>query len=154
MLTASRILSHVHNPADTITLDETARHRRRIKLTSDNGIAFLLDLPAARLLLHGEGIELEDGRVIEVIAEPEPLYEVRAKNPHHLLQLSWQLGNRHLPTQILQDHLRIRQDHVIREMLLGLGAEVRDVVASFNPEGGAYSNHQDHEHQSQGHHHD
>ena len=154
MLTASRILSHTHNPADTITLDETARHRRRIKLTSDNGIAFLLDLPAARLLLHGEGIELEDGRVIEVIAEPEPLYEVRAKNPHHLLQLSWQLGNRHLPTQILHDHLRIRQDHVIREMLLGLGGEVTEVIASFNPEGGAYGNQHSHEHQSQGHHHD
>lgn len=150
MLTASRILSHTHHPADTITLDETARHRRRIKLTSDNGIAFLLDLPAARLLLHGEGIELDDGRVIEVIAEPEPLYEIRAKNAHHLLQLSWQLGNRHLPTQIVQDHLRIRQDHVIREMLIGLGAEVTEVIASFNPEGGAYGNH--HEHES--HHHD
>ena len=146
MLTANRILSHTHHPADTITLDETARHRRRIKLTSDNGIVFLLDLPSARLLLHGEGIELEDGRVIEVIAEPEPLYEVRAKNPHHLLQLTWQLGNRHLATQILHDHLRIRQDHVIREMLLGLGAEVADVVASFNPEGGAYGNHHSHEH--------
>ena len=152
MLTASRILPHTHHPADTITLDETARHRRRIKLTSDNGIAFLLDLPAARLLLHGEGIELEDGRVIEVIAEPEPLYEVRATNPHHLLQVSWQLGNRHLPTQILHDHLRIRQDHVIREMLLGLGAEVTEVIASFNPEGGAYGNH--HDNQSHGHHHD
>ena len=154
MLTASRILSHTHYPADTITLDETARHRRRIKLTSDNGIAFLLDLPSARLLMHGEGIELEDGRVIEVIAEPEPLYEVRAKNAHHLLQLSWQLGNRHLPTQILQDHLRIRQDHVIREMLLGLGAEVTEVIASFNPEGGAYGNHHDHGTHSHEHHHD
>jgi len=131
MLTASHILSHTHNPADTITLDETARHRRRIKLMSDNGIAFLLDLPAARLLLHGE-----------------------AKNPHHLLQLSWQLGNRHLPTQILHDHLRIRQDHVIHEMLLGLGGEVTEVIASFNPEGGAYGNQHSHEHQSQGHHHD
>jgi len=151
MLIASRILSHTHNPADTITLDETARHRRRIKLTSDNGIAFLLDLPAARLLLHGEGIELEDGRVIEVIAEPEPLYEVRAKDAHQLLQLSWQLGNRHLPTQILKDHMRIRQDHVIREMLLGLGAEVTEVVSSFNPEGGAYGNNHNHKH---GHHHD
>ncbi|MEP3629289.1 MAG: urease accessory protein UreE [Hyphomicrobiales bacterium] len=146
MLTANRILSHTHHPADTITLDETARHRRRIKLTSDNGIAFLLDLPAARLLLHGEGIELEDGRVIEVIAEPEPLYEIRAKDAHHLLQLSWQLGNRHLPTQILQDHLRIRQDHVIRDMLIGLGADVTEIVASFNPEGGAYGNHHGHSH--------
>lgn len=150
MQTAQKILSHVHDPADTITLDETARHRRRMKLVSDNGIEFLLDLVTARLLLHGEGIELDDGRVIEVIAKPEPLYEVWANNPHHLVQLSWQLGNRHLPTQILQDHLRIRRDHVIKKMLVGLGARVVDVVASFDPESGAYSG----KHHAHGHSHD
>ncbi|MEM9277059.1 MAG: urease accessory protein UreE [Pseudomonadota bacterium] len=149
MTTAHYILSHTHHPADTITLDETARHRRRVKMVSDNGIEFLLDLPEARLLRHGEGIELEDGRVIEVVAEPEDLYEVRAKNPHHLLQLSWQLGNRHLPTQILEDRLRIRRDHVIREMLEGLGASVSEITASFDPEGGAYANgHHHHGHGS------
>lgn len=120
-------------------------------MRSDNGIEFLLDLAEARLLRHGEGIELDDGRVIEVIAEPEALYEVHARDPHHLLQLSWQLGNRHLPTQILQDHLRIRQDHVIKEMLQGLGATVVEVVASFDPEGGAYGNASAHPH---GHSHD
>lgn len=140
MTKAHTILSHTHNPADTITLDETARHRRRVKMVSDNGIEFLLDLPEARLLRHGDGIKLDDGRVIEVVAEPEELYEVRAADPHHLLQLSWQLGNRHLPTQIMKDHLRIRRDHVIREMLEGLGATVTVVTASFDPEGGAYAN--------------
>lgn len=146
MVTAQKILSHTHNPADTITLDETARHRRRIKLISDGGIAFLLDLPNARLLRHGEGIELDDGRVIEVVAEPEPLYEIRAKDQHHLLQLSWQLGNRHLPTQIREDHLRIRRDHVIKNMLVGLGATVIEIVASFDPEGGAYAGGHHHHH--------
>ncbi len=141
MTTASIIHSHTHNPVDTITLDETARHRRRLKMMSDGGIEFLLDLPEARLLRHGEGIELSDGRIIEVIAEPEPLYEVRAESQHHLLQLSWQLGNRHLPTQILENHLRIRQDHVIKDMLEGLGATVTEITASFDPEGGAYGGH-------------
>ena len=158
MTTASTILSHTHHPADTITLDETARHRRRVKMVSDNGIAFLLDLPEARLLRHGEGIVLDDGRVIEVIAEPEALYEVRARDAHHLLQLAWQLGNRHLPTQILDDHLRIRCDHVIKDMLEGLGASVTEISASFDPEGGAYGGHQhghshDHSH-DHGHSHD
>ncbi len=151
MTTASTIHSHTHHPVDTITLDETARHRRRVKMVSDGGIEFLLDLPEARLLRHGEGIELDDGRIIEVIAEPEALYEVRAKDPHHLLQLSWQLGNRHLPTQILEDHLRIRQDHVIKDMLEGLGATVTEITASFDPEGGAYGGHSHHSH---GHNHD
>lgn len=131
-------IDHVHNPADTITLDETARHRRRMKMVSDNGIEFLLDLPEARLLRHGEGLVLEDGRVVEVHAEPEQLYEVRGRNEKHLLQLAWQLGNRHLPAQISEDTIRIRADHVIKDMLLGLGAFVSEIDAPFDPEGGAY----------------
>ena len=127
-----------YSAADTITLDETARHRRRMSMISDNGIQFLLDLPEARLLRHGEGLELEDGRIVQVLAAPEPLYEVRAATPHSLLQLAWHMGNRHLPTQILDDHIRIRRDHVIRDMLERLGADITEIDAAFDPEGGAY----------------
>lgn len=152
---ANTILSHTHNPADTITLDETARHRRRVKMVSDHGIEFLLDLPEARLLRHGEGIELDDGRVIEVIAKPELLYEVRGHDAHHLLVLAWQLGNRHLSAQIEVDHILIRHDDVIKEMLEGLGASVVEVTASFNPQGGAYSKGYSNGHKHQhGHNHD
>lgn len=140
------IKSHTHNPTDTITLDETARHRRRMKMVSDDGIEFLLDLPKARLLRHGEGLVLDDGRVIEVRAEPEALYEITGRDAHHLLQLAWQLGNRHLAAQIDESTIRIRRDHVIREMLLGLGAQVKEILAPFNPEGGAYDNHAPHSH--------
>lgn len=147
MLIGQKVLSIFSDPVDTITLDETGRHRRRVKLVSDNGIEFLLNLVAPQLLQHGEGIELEDGRVIEVVAQAEPLLEVWAHNAHHLVQLAWQLGNRHLQTQVFEDHLVIRQDHVIKKMLEGLGARVVEVVASFNPETGAYSGkHSDHEH--------
>jgi len=146
MITCTTTHPHAHDPVATITLDETARHRRRMVMTSDrmaNGstIQFLLDLPEARLLRHGEGLVLEDGRVIEVRAAPEKLFEVRGHDPHHLLSLAWQLGNRHLPAQIMDDHIRIRADHVIREMLEGLGAQVRDIEAPFDPERGAYSGH-------------
>ena len=141
MLTAKTVLPHSHDPVDTITLDETARHRRRIKLTSDKGIEFLLDLPQARLLQHGEGLKLNDGRIIEVRAEPEKLYEITANNSRHLLALSWQIGNRHLAAQITEDKLYIRSDPVIKQMLLGLGAMVKDVVAPFSPEAGAYDDH-------------
>ena len=142
---------HTHNPADTITLDETARHRRRVKLVSDGGIEFLLDLPQARLLRHGEGLVLEDGRVIEVRAEPEKLMEVRSRDARHLLALAWQIGNRHLAAQIGEDRILIRHDHVIRDMLIGLGATVSDIEAPFDPEGGAYGDdHHAHHH----HHHD
>lgn len=138
MIRATTWVDHVHAAADTITLDETARHRRRMKMLSDHGIAFLLDLPQARLLRHGEGLVLEDGRVIEVRAAPEPLYEVRGRNEKHLLQLAWQLGNRHLPAQITAGSIRIRADRVIKTMLSGLGATVTEISAPFDPEGGAY----------------
>ncbi len=132
---------------DTITLDETARHRRRVRMTSDAGLSFLLDLPEARLLRHGEGLVLSDGRIVEVRAAPEALYRVRARDRRHLLQLAWHLGNRHCPAQIGEEALLIRRDHTLRTMLEGLGAAVEEIEAPFDPEGGAYA-------AGHGHHHD
>jgi urease accessory protein len=143
MSTCSSVIRHLHDPVATITLDETARHRRRMRMVSDrlaNGatIAFLLDLPEARLLRHGDGLVLDDGRIIEVRAKPEALMEVRARDPRHLLTLAWQIGNRHLAAEITEESIRLRRDHVIRDMLIGLGASVVDIDAPFDPEGGAY----------------
>lgn len=154
LLTVSSILDHTHHPADTITLNETDRHRRRMMMTSDGGTAFLLDLPEARLLRHGEGLKLSDGRVIEVRATPEALYEVTAKDARHLLALAWQIGNRHLAADITDTRIRIRADHVIKDMLEGLGATVSEVEAPFNPEGGAYGgSHSGHHHHDHSHDH-
>ena len=154
---AHTVLAPPFKSDDQITLDETDRNRRRIRLTSAGGTEFLLDLEEARLLKHGEGLLLEDGRIIEVRAEAEALYRVRATSPHHLIALAWQLGNRHLPTEILETELRIRRDHVIRDMLIGLGATVEDIVAPFDPESGAYRSghhHSDHSHTQTPHRHD
>ncbi|MCY0150431.1 urease accessory protein UreE [Hoeflea sp. G2-23] len=153
MLTCSSVIRHFHDPVASITLDETARHRRRMRMVSDrleNGstIAFLLDLPEARLLRHGDGLVLDDGRIIEVRAKPEALMEVRARDPRHLLTLAWQIGNRHLAAEITEQTIRLRRDHVIRDMLIGLGASVVDIDAPFDPEGGAYGG------AHAGHHHD
>lgn len=136
---------------DTITLDETDRHRRRITLTSDHGIEFLLELENAILLKQDDLLVLDDGRAIRVNAKPEALYEVHGEDAGHLLQLAWHVGNRHLATQIMSDHLRIREDPVIRQMLEQLGATVKTTEDSFDPEGGAYgdahaSHHHGHEH--------
>lgn len=148
---AREIIEHIRDPADTITLDETQRHRRRLRLTSDGGIAFLLDLPKARLLRHGDGLRLEDGRVILVQAAPEALIEVRGRDSRHLLALAWQIGNRHLAAQIEPDRILIRRDHVIEAMLTGLGGVVRNVTEPFHPEGGAYGDaHDNHHHHAHG----
>ena len=152
----SEITREFRGSAGTITLDEAGRHRRRVVMTSDNGIEFLLDLPDARLLRHGDGLMLSDGRVIIVHAAPEDLLEVRARDPRHLLTLAWQIGNRHLAAQLLEDRIRIRRDHVIALMLEGLGARIDEISAPFDPEGGAYGGaHAAHHHGDgdHGHHH-
>ncbi|MCI4660796.1 MAG: urease accessory protein UreE [Neomegalonema sp.] len=130
----------------TITLDYDARFRRRIALTSDQGLAFLLDLPEARELREGDALQLEDGRLIEIRAAAEPVADLRCTDPLHLVRVAWHLGNRHLPTQIFADRLRIRQDAVIEAMAQGLGAEVLRLDAPFNPEGGAYGAGRTHSH--------
>src|ERR1700753_3065308 len=125
-------------PADTIVLDFDDRHRRRTTMTGTRGLEFLLDLENAVALRGGDALVLEDGRLIEVVAAPEPLIEIRGSDPHHLIRVAWHLGNRHLPTQIMPRGLRIRRDHVIEAMVKGLGARVIEIEAPFDPEGGAY----------------
>jgi len=126
---------------DTLTLDFDDRHRRRRRYTAEGGLAFLLDLPEAAVLRDGDGLALEGGGYVLVRAAPEPLVEVTAGSPERLARLAWHLGNRHLPTRIEAGRLLIRDDHVIVEMLRGLGAAVRRVSEPFDPEGGAYGEH-------------
>ncbi len=135
--------------ADSIALDHTARHRRRVVFTAAGGLQFLLDLEHAQALRDGDGLVLEDGRLVVVKALPEPLLEVRARDARHLAALAWQIGNRHLEAQIEAQRLLIRRDHVIADMLRGLGAALREIDEIFEPESGAYS----HSH-GNGHHHD
>ena len=126
-------------PADTVVLDFDDRHRRRMAMTGTRGLEFLLDLENAVALRGGDALVLEDGRLVEVVAAPEPLAEIRCNDPHHLVRVAWHLGNRHLPTQIMAKGLRIRRDHVIEAMVKGLGARVIEIEAPFDPEGGAYA---------------
>ena len=138
--------THVHGqyrwaeaPADTVVLDFDDRHRRRMAMTGTRGLEFLLDLEHAVALRGGDALVLEDGRLIEVVAAPEPLLEIKGSDPHHLIRVAWHLGNRHLPTQLMPKGLRIRRDHVIEAMVKGLGARVVEIEAPFDPEGGAYA---------------
>jgi urease accessory protein len=139
--------------ADTVVLGFDDRHRRRMAMTGTRGLEFLLDLKEAVALRGGDALVLEDGRLIEVVAAPEPLVEIRGTDPHHLVRVAWHLGNRHLPTQIVGKGLRIRRDHVIEDMVRGLGARVIVIEAPFDPEGGAYAGggHAAHAHQDHGH---
>jgi len=147
MIRATRIVpaAEPKSATDSIELDFDQRHRRRIAMTSQSGREFLLDLPRAAAIQHGDGLELDDGTVIVVQAKPEAVADIQAKNEQHLNRIAWHLGNRHLPTEILEDCLRIRDDHVIVDMVRKLGGKVTQKQAPFHPEGGAYAGH-GHEH--------
>ena len=140
--------------AGSLTLDFDARHRRRIRLTADQGEDIILDLPKAVAMADGDGLQLDDGRWLKVQAAAELIVEVRHKDPSQLVRLAWHLGNRHLPTDIREQVLRIRPDHVIEDMLRGFGADLVKLQAPFQPEGGAYGHGHPHDHDEGGHHHD
>ena len=128
----------VGRPSDRVVLDHDLRHRRRIVLRTVAGVEFLLDLKQATTLRHGDCLVLDDGQVIAVEAAPEKLVEIEAADADSLMRIAWHLGNRHLPTQLMGDRIRIRYDHVIVDMVKGLGGQVREIMAAFDPEGGAY----------------
>ena len=141
MLRADKVLAAgawTGEPADSVVLEFDERYRRRFVMTGVGGLAFLLDLPEAAMLRGGDGLRLEDGRIVEVLAAPEPLAEIRAVDALALMRVAWHLGNRHLPTELTKRALRIRRDSVIEDMAKGLGARVTPVEAPFSPEGGAY----------------
>jgi len=153
MIRATRVFANGKWPqataVDSVVLDYDQRHRRRVVMKGERGVEFLLDLAEAFPLRHGDGLQLEDGRIVAVSAAPEPLAEIKAANTAEFLRVAWHLGNRHLPAQFQGDRIRIRRDHVIEEMVQGLGAVVTHVEAPFDPEGGAY--HGDH-HEAHRHH--
>jgi urease accessory protein len=128
----------------TVTLGYDDRHRRRLRLTTDGGEEFLLDLARAAVLDEGDGLALEDGGWIEVKAAPERLLEVRAAAPDLLCRLAWHIGNRRFVAAIAADRILLRDDHVIAALLAGLGATVRRIEAPFTPERGAYDAHEHH----------
>jgi urease accessory protein len=124
---------------DCVFLDATDRHRRRVVLVGENGATYLLNLPEPRQLREGDGLVLEDGKIVRVAGKPEPLIEIAAPDAPSLARLAWQIGNRHTDVQIIGDRLRIRRDHVLEAMLRGLGASLSSLEAPFEPESGAYA---------------
>lgn len=148
----------------TAVLAHDARHLRRKLIALSDGSRVLVDLPEPVALAAGDALVLEDGGLVIIGAADEELLEVTARDAVHLAELAWHIGNRHLPAAISADRILILRDHVIRAMLEGLGAGVRDVVAGFEPVRGAYSGHglshghehhhgHDHDHDDGHHHH-
>ena len=125
---------HPSGATDRVTLDAGDRHRRRIVLTGEKGTAFMLDFDRPVALRDGDGLVLDDGSIVLVAGEAESLVEISAHSALDTVRLAWHLGNRHTDVQIAGNKIRIRRDHVLEEMLRGLGAHMTPVEAPFDPE--------------------
>ncbi len=132
-----------NGPALSCTLDYAGRFLRRKRLSTDCGLAFLVDLPQTTSLDEGDALLLPDGRHVAIFAAKEDLLDVRGDLP----RLAWHIGNRHTPCQVERDRLLIQRDPVIAHMLEHLGAIVRPTRAAFTPEGGAYGHGRTHSHE-------
>ena len=140
MLKATAALPANHGkgkPFAQLVLTSDQRRLRR-KVLSIKGEEVLVDFPEAVTLDHYGGLLLEDGRIVEVVAAPEPLLEINPKGAEHLAQIAWHIGNRHMAAQIEKKRILVPRDHVAKAMLQGLGADVRDVTEPFIPMQGAY----------------
>ena len=130
---------------DRVTLDAGDRNRRRIVLTGEKGTELLLDFAKPVSLRDGDGLVLDDGSIVLVAGLAEPLIEISAGSALDAVRLAWHLGNRHTDVQIAGDKIRIRCDHVLEDMLRGLGATLNALDAPFDPEQGAPHGHE-HDH--------
>jgi urease accessory protein len=134
----------VDQVVDVVTLDHEDRYRRRAVLSCAGGLEVLLDLDKPARIEDGDALKLDDGRLIKVIAAAEELIEIRSDNPARLLRAAWHLGNRHSPAEITAEAIYVAKDHVLVEMLRGLGLTTRPVTRPFRPELGAYEHRHDH----------
>jgi urease accessory protein len=124
---------------DTLLLNLDQRRSHSGHVFTANGMCIELDLEPPVWLRTDDALVLEDGRLIEIVADVEPLLEVRATDLPALARIAWALGDRHVPVQILGNRLRLRRDPILRALLLDLAAKVTEIEAPFDPEGGAYS---------------
>ncbi len=155
---ASRVLApaehHGRKASDTVILDYAQRSASRVTVSGVKGGPYEIALAEPRRLVTDDLIELDDGTLIEVVAAPEPLIEARAADLAALARLAWQLGDRHVPVQVLANRIRVRREAGVEALLAALGVKVTTIEAPFDPEGGAYALSHAHEHHDHGHAHD
>lgn len=125
--------------------EQRCRSRFRTRLADGAEVGVLL--ARGQILRGGDRLLAEDGRVVEVTAAPESVSTVRARDARLLARVAYHLGNRHVALQVGDGWLRYSHDHVLDDMVRGLGAELLAEQAPFEPEAGAY--HQGHEHAGQ-----
>ncbi|MBF8722513.1 urease accessory protein UreE [Pseudomonas guariconensis] len=141
MIVLTRRIAEAERVTGTVTLDVDRRIKSRLRMTLDDGREAGLMLERGHLLRGGELLADAQGmQVVRVLAAPEQVSTARCADPLLLARAAYHLGNRHVPLQIEAGFLRYQHDHVLDEMLRGLGLTVLVEQAPFEPEAGAYQN--------------
>lgn len=130
---------------ESIELNFDTRQKSRFRATLENGDDIGADLPRTGILRSGSLIATDCGEILKVEAKPEQLMTVTSADSFELLKAAYHLGNRHVPLMLTPTALYFEPDHVLAEMVEGLGLRVELVWHPFEPESGAYAQHQ-HEH--------
>ena len=147
MLRVERRADSNSSPVDTLLLAYDERKKSRNRVATERGLEVAIVLPRGSTLKDGDLLAADSGEVLIVRAAPEKVSEVRATSALGLTRAAYHLGNRHVALQVLAECLRYQHDHVLDEMVVGLGLSVVVTIAPFEPEGGAYGGHSHaHEH--------
>ena len=141
MLKLTEIESHDPAADDQLTLSYDDRQRSRLPATTDKGIAVGLFLPRGHILRSGMVLTGVQGYRVRVNSALEELSVVRCDDPLLFARVCYHLGNRHVALQILPGEVRYLSDHVLDQMVQGLGLTVSYQQLAFDPEAGAYSTH-------------
>ena len=138
LLTANSVKDKAEKPFDRIFLSYENRFKRRLRMETEKGHEFLLNLPKAIELPIGGSLILENGKEIEIKALKEKLFKVIPCNTEDLPEISWHIGNRHLPCQIFKDYLTIQENFVFAEMLKSLNCKIETINTTFSHMKGVY----------------
>ncbi len=139
MLTLHTKVDHAETIDAELVLPYELREKSRLRAALASGEEVAVLTVRGTVLRDGDLLKGDDGRIVIVRAAAEATYRVECASPQALLRCAFHLGNRHTQAQIGDGWLRIRKDTVLRDMLAGLGAQVIDEQAPFEPESGAYS---------------
>ena len=131
---------------DYLILPFDLRQKSRLRVTLKSGVEAALMLDRGTILRGGDLLKAEDGKVVQIVAAEQPVTDVKAETQQALMCAAYHLGNRHVPLQVGDGWLRLEQDHVLKEMLIGLGMTTIDQLAPFEPEAGAYGGGHKHHH--------
>lgn len=149
MLSLTEVLPPNQSAAVALTLALAAeeRARSRIRLTAEDGTEVQFMLPRGTVLHDGDLLRATDGTLVRIRAKAEPVITARVYDILTLLRAAYHLGNRHVPAEIGEHHIRILPDPVLAGMLEQLGLYVAYEIAPFDPEPGAYGGHGHHAHE-------